>query len=117
MFISTAWAQSAGGGGGGDFLAGIVPLVAIFLIFYFLIIRPQQQRVKAHREQVAAARRGDHVVTGGGLIGTVVRVEDDKDEVLVELGENIRVRAVRSSLMEVRSKGEPAKPANDSGKK
>jgi preprotein translocase subunit YajC len=108
MLISTAWAQSgAGAGGGGDFFLSLVPLVAIFAIMYFLLIRPQQQKMKAHREQVAAVRRGDNVVTGGGLVGSVVRVDDDKDEVVVELAEGVRVRAVRSTLMDVRSKGEP----------
>jgi len=117
MFISTAWAQAGGAGGGGDFFMSIVPLLAIFGIMYFLLIRPQQQKVKAHREQVAATRRGDRVVTGGGLIGTVVRVDDEKDELIVELGEGIRVRALRSTLQDVRSKGGPVSAADDDSKK
>ncbi len=72
--------------------------------------------MKAHREQVASTRRGDRVVTGGGLIGTVVKVDDDSDEVLVELAEGVRVRAVRSTLMDVRSKSEPVSAANDEKK-
>lgn len=117
MLISTAWAQSgAATGGEGDFFLSMVPLVAIFLIMYFLLIRPQQQKMKAHREQVASTRRGDRVVTGGGLIGTVVKVDDENDEVLVELAEGVRVRAVRSSLMDVRSKSEPVTAANDEKK-
>lgn len=117
MLISTAWAQAgAAPSGQGDFLLSLVPLVAIFLIMYFLLIRPQQQKMKAHREQVASTRRGDRVVTGGGLIGTVVRVDDENDEVVVELAEGIRVRAVRSTLMDVRSKGEPVSAANDDKK-
>jgi preprotein translocase subunit YajC len=118
MLISTAWAQADGAaGGGGDFFMSIVPLVAIFGIMYFLLIRPQQQKMKAHREQVASARRGDRVVTGGGLIGTVVRVDEDNDELIVELAEGIRVHAVRSTLMDVRSKSEPVGAANDDSKK
>ena len=118
MLISTAWAQAEdAAGGGGDFFMSIVPLVAIFGIMYFLLIRPQQKKVKAHREQVASTRRGDRVVTGGGLIGTIVRVDDDKDEVIVELAEGIRVHAVRSTLQDVRSKSEPASPAANDDKK
>ena len=117
MLISTAWAQSDGAAGAGFDILGLVPLVAIFLIMYFLLIRPQQQKMKAHREQVSSTRRGDRVVTGGGLIGTVVKVDDENDEVLVELAEGIRVRAVRSTLMDVRSKSEPVSAANDDAKK
>lgn len=117
MLISTAWAQAgAPAGGGGDFFLSLVPLIAIFAIMYFLLIRPQQQKMKAHREQVAAVRRGDTVVTGGGLVGSVVRVEDDRDEVLVELAEGIRVRAIRSTLMDVRSKSEPVSSAKEDKK-
>ena len=118
MLISTAWAQADGAAaGGGDFFMSIVPLVAIFGIMYFLLIRPQQQKMKAHREQVASARRGDRVVTGGGLIGTIVRVDEENDELIVELAEGIRVHAVRSTLMDVRSKSEPVNAANDDSKK
>lgn len=108
MLISTAWAQSGGGAEGFSF---ILPMVAIFGLMWFLLIRPQQQKAKAHREQVASTRRGDRVVTGGGLIGTVVRVDDDNDEVIVDLAEGVRVHAVRSTLMDVRSKSEPVSAA------
>lgn len=117
MLISTAWAQAEGApAAGGDFFLSLVPLIAIFGIMWFLLIRPQQQKMKAHREQVASTRRGDRVVTGGGLIGTVVRVDDENDEVIVELAEGIRVHAVRSTLMDVRSKSEPVSVANDDKK-
>lgn len=106
MFITPAYAQTAGGGSG-DFLISLLPLILIFVIFYFLLIRPQQKRVKAHQEMVANVRRGDTVVTNGGLIGKVSKVVDDK-ELQVDLGENMKVRVVRSMLSEVRSKGEPA---------
>jgi preprotein translocase subunit YajC len=118
MLISTAWAQADGAAAGsGDFIMSLVPLVAIFGIMYFLLIRPQQQKMKAHREQVAATRRGDRVVTGGGLIGTIVRVDEDSDEIIVELAEGVRVHAVRSTLMDVRNKSEPVSSANDDSKK
>ena len=68
MFISTAWAQ--GGGGGGDLFSALLPLVLIFAVFYFLLIRPQQQKMKRHREMLAAVRRGDKIITGGGVYGT-----------------------------------------------
>ena len=117
MLISTAWAQSGGGVGGAEGFSFILPMVAIFGIMWFLLIRPQQKKMKAHREQVAATRRGDRVVTGGGLIGSVVRVDDDKDEVIIELAEGVRVHALRSTLMDVRSKSEPvSSAANDDTK-
>lgn len=106
MFITPAYAQGAGGQG--DFLISLLPLVLIFVIFYFLLIRPQQKRVKQHQEMVNNIRRGDTVVTGGGLVGKVSKVVDDK-EIQVELAENLRVRAIKSMVSEVRAKGEPAK--------
>jgi preprotein translocase subunit YajC len=87
------------------FLLNILPLVLLFGIFYFLIIRPQQQRVKAHQAMVAAVKRGDTVVTAGGLIGKVSKVKDD-GEVMVEIADNVQVRVLKSTLTEVRSKGE-----------
>ena len=87
------------------FLLNIVPLILLFAIFYFFIIRPQQQRVKAHQAMVAAVKRGDTVVTAGGLIGKVSKVKDD-GEVLVEIADNVQVRVLKSTLTEVRSKGE-----------
>jgi preprotein translocase subunit YajC len=87
------------------FLSSLIPLVLLFGIFYFLIIRPQQQRVKAHQAMVSAVKRGDTVVTAGGLIGKVSKVKDD-GEVLVEIADNVQVRVLKSTLTEVRSKGE-----------
>ena len=80
----------------------------IFLIMYFLMIRPQQKKVKEHRSMVEALRRGDQVVTAGGLIGKVTKVEDGKSEVEVEIAPNVRVRVVRSTITQVMSKTEPA---------
>ena len=96
--ISPAFAQSAGGGLGG--FASILPLILIFVIMYFLLIRPQQKKVKAHRAMVEALRRGDQVVTQGGLIGKIVRIKDDND-IEVEICEGVRVRVIRSTISQV----------------
>lgn len=85
-----------------------LPLILIFAIMYFLLIRPQQKKVKEHQAMVAALRRGDQVITQGGLIGKVVKVKDD-NEVEVELAENVKVRVVKSTIATVMSKTEPAK--------
>ena len=81
----------------------LVPLVLLFGIFYFLLIRPQQQRVKMHQQMVDSVRRGDTVVTAGGLVGKVAKVKDD-GEVMVEIADNVQVRVLKSTLSEVRSK-------------
>jgi len=82
----------------------LVPLVLLFGIFYFLLIRPQQQRVKTHQQMVESVRRGDTVVTAGGLIGKVAKVKDD-GELMVEIADNVQVRVLKSTLTEVRTKG------------
>ncbi|HVY18908.1 MAG TPA: preprotein translocase subunit YajC [Bauldia sp.] len=112
MFISEAFAQTGGGASGGGGLADLLAsplfvLVPIFLIMYFLVLRPNQQRQRQHRELVANLRRGDTVVTSGGLIGKVAKV--DEGEVRVELAEGVQVRVVRGMISEVRTKGEPVK--------
>ena len=112
MFITEAFAQTAapgGAAGGADILMSILPFLLIFVVMYFLIIRPQSQRAKQHREMVDKVRRGDTVVTSGGFLAKVTRVPDNSDEVEVELSDNLRVRVLRSTLMDVRSKGEPVK--------
>ena len=106
MLISEAWAQGAGGAGGGDIFSMMFPLVLIFAVFYFLLIRPQQKKMKDHREMLAAVRRGDKVVTGGGIIGTVAKVTSD-DELQVEIAEGVKVKISRSTLASVMSKTEP----------
>lgn len=92
-------------------IQSVAPLVIILIIFYFLLIRPQQRRLKAHQQMIANLKRGDVIVTSGGLIGKVRSVADD--EVRLELAPNTEVRVVRSTIAEVRAKTEPA-PANDS---
>jgi preprotein translocase subunit YajC len=87
----------------GDFLVQIMPLVLLFAIFYFLLIRPQQQRMKKHQQMVENIRRGDTVVTAGGLVGKVAKVKDD-NELLVDLADNVQVRVIKSTISDVRSK-------------
>jgi preprotein translocase subunit YajC len=100
--------------GGFDYMA-LLPFVLIFGVFYFLILRPQQQKMKKHQELLAGLRRGDRVVTSGGLIGTISKVVSDS-EVQLELAENVRVRLVRATITEVLAKTDPvAMP--DSGSK
>jgi preprotein translocase subunit YajC len=87
------------------FFSTMIPMIALFAIFYFLLIRPQQQRAKAHQEMVNAIKRGDTVVTAGGLIGKVVKVKDD-GELVLEIADNVQVRVLKGTLTEVRGKGE-----------
>jgi preprotein translocase subunit YajC len=84
-----------------------LPLILIFAIMYFLLIRPQQKKMKEHTQMVANVRRGDQVVTQGGLIGKIAKVKDD-NEVEVELAEGVKVRVVKSTIAQVLSKTEPA---------
>ena len=105
MFISEALAQT--GGAGTDSLVSFLPLIAIVVVFYFMLFRPQQQKAKKHRELLAGIRRGDRIVTAGGIIGTVNKVLSDT-ELQVEIAENVRVRLLRGTVTEVLAKTEPA---------
>ncbi len=106
MFISTAYAQAAGGApDGASMLMQFLPLILIFVVFYFLLIRPQQKKAKEHKAMLEALRRGDRIVTGGGIVGTVAKATDD--ELVVEIAENVRVRVMRGTVTAVLSKGEP----------
>ena len=89
-------------------LMSLLPFVLIFVIMYFLILRPQQKRVKAHQEMVKNVRRGDTVVTNGGVVGKVTKVIDD-NEIEVEIADEVRIRQMRAMLTDVRAKGEPVK--------
>ncbi len=109
-FITPAFAQGATSGGDA-FTSLIIPMILMIAIFYFLIIRPQQTRAKQHRELVDKVRRGDTVITSGGFVGRVTKVSDGSDEIEIELSESLRVRVVKGTLMDVRSKGEPVKEA------
>jgi preprotein translocase subunit YajC len=108
MFISPAYAQAANPLGGDSMLVSLLPFILIFVIMYFLILRPQQKRQKQHQEMVKNVRRGDTVVTSGGLIGKVTKVSDD-EQIEVELADGVRVRQMRTMIADVRAKGEPVK--------
>lgn len=111
MFITPAYAQSAAPGG--DPLMGLlIPMLLMIVVFYFLLIRPQQQRAKQHLEMVSKVKRGDTVVTSAGFIGKVTKVPGESDEVEVELNEQMKIRVLKSTLMDVRAKGEPVKDAS-----
>lgn len=117
MLVAPAFAQAAPADGGSGFLVQLLPLVLIFAVFYFLLIRPQQRRLKAHKAMVAAIGRGDRVVTAGGVMGRVARLEDDGRTVSVEIARDVRVRIVRDTISEVvkpeeaEEKRAPAAPA------
>jgi preprotein translocase subunit YajC len=116
MFVTPAFAQGSpfGGLGGDNMLMQLLPFVLIFVIMYFLILRPQQKRAKEHTELVKNLRRGDTVVTSGGLVGKVTKVVDD-EQVEVEIADGVRVRQVRSMVTGVRAKGEPVKDDSSAG--
>lgn len=103
--IAPAYAQAAAGGAG-DSLQAFLPLILIFVVFYFLLIRPQQKKMKQQREMLAAIRRGDRVITGGGIFGLVTKVVNDQ-EVVVEIADNIRVKVLRDTIASVIAKTEP----------
>jgi preprotein translocase subunit YajC len=116
MFITPAFAQGLPfglGGDSGNMIVQFMPLILIIVIMYFLVLRPQQQRVKRHQEMVKALRRGDTVISNGGLVGKVTKIVDD-DQVEVEIADGVRVRQMRSMVSEVRAKGEPVKDDNAS---
>jgi preprotein translocase subunit YajC len=110
MLISAAYAQGTGITGIFDNQSALIqflPLILIFVVFYFLLIRPQQRKAKDHRTMLDALRRGDRVVTGGGIIGTVARV-DNPEEVTVDIADGVRVRVLRSTITSVLAKPNPA---------
>jgi|TARA_B110000305_G_C19390802_1_gene614755 preprotein translocase subunit YajC len=118
MFISPAYAQAAGAGGGDAFQA-FLPLILIFIVFYFLLIRPQQKKMKQHRETLEGIRRGDKVVTGGGIIGTVTKV-DNETELTVEIAKDVKVKVQRSTVSGVINRTDPVggkAAANDTNDK
>ncbi len=109
MFITPAYAQS---GGAGSLLGDsmLIPMILVFVIFYFFLIRPQQQKMKQHREMLSSLRRGDTIVTSGGVIGKVTKIIDDH-EVRAEIADGVNIRVVRGMIAEVRTKGEPVTDA------
>jgi preprotein translocase subunit YajC len=109
MLMLMQAAPGGGQGGAAGILFGIVPWLAIFVIFYMLMIRPQQQRVKQHQAAINAVKKGDEVVTGGGIRGKVTKVSDEEAE--VEIAQGVRIRVVKSTISQVLTPN--AKPAND----
>ena len=117
MFVTPAFAQAAAPSPGGSLIGSLLPLVAIVLIMYLLVFRPQRRAMKEREAMLAAVKRGDTVVTGGGLVGKVTHVHDDLGEGDVDLGGGQKVRAVRAMLADVRNRdtkaATKAEPAND----
>jgi len=114
MFIPSAYAQTAGGAAGASGIASflsLAPLFLVFIVFYFLMIRPQQRRVKQLQTAIQAVKKGDQIVTAGGIVGRVTKVADDASEIEVEIAPNVRVKVVRTMIAEVRVKGAPVKAA------
>jgi len=112
MFATPAFAQTAGAVGADPqgLILQVLPLIGLVVLFYFLMIRPQQKRAKAHRDKLNAVKRGDQVVTGGGLLGKVTKV--DEDQVEIEIATGVKVKALKGTLTDVLTAG-TAKPAND----
>ncbi len=110
MFTTPAFAQTMGGSAGGasDILLQIAPFGLIFVIMYFLVLRPQQKKARDHSDLIKNIRRGDSIVTSGGIIGKVTKVIDDA-EIELEIAQNVRVRVARPMIADVRSKAEPVK--------
>lgn len=102
FMISSAFAQSAAGGAGGFSLQGLLPFVLIFIIFYFLLIRPQQKRVKQHKLMVESLKRGNKVLTAGGILGVVTKAVDGSETISVEISQGVTVELARQMISEVR---------------
>lgn len=111
MLISPAYAQAAPGAGGGDLFVSLLPLLLIFVVFYFLLIRPQQQKAKTHRQMIEGVKKGDQILTGGGIIGRVTRVEADTT-ILVEIAPNVVVKVERGTIAGLITKPAPASNEN-----
>jgi preprotein translocase subunit YajC len=112
MFISTAFAQGVSGSSGfADAFASIGWIILVIPIMYFMVIRPEQQRRKAHALMISNVRRGDVVVTSGGIVGKVVKVLEG-DEIMVEIAEEVRVKVVKQTLLDVRTKSEGSSDAS-----
>src|SRR6478752_3685384 len=108
MLITPAYAQAAAGGDANSMLMSLLPFALIFVIMYFLILRPQQKRVKDHQELIKNVRRGDVIITSGGIIAKITKVVDD-EQIEIELADGVRARQLRSMISGVRVKGEPVK--------
>ncbi len=114
MLISPAHAQAASGGGAG--IEAFLPLILIFVVFYFLLIRPQQKKMKEHRNMLEAIRRGDEVITGGGIIGKVTKVVEGEDRLVVEIADGVKVNVQQSAVSAVVNRTEPVGESKKDGK-
>ena len=101
MLISPALAQSGGFAEGG---LGLMPIILVMIIFYFLLIRPQQKRAKQHKEMLSALKRGDKIVTNGGLTGNIIKAVDDSETIEVEIAKDVKVNVIRTMIADVRDK-------------
>ncbi len=106
MIISPAYAQAAGGAGG---LSSLLPFLLIFIVFYFFLIRPQQKRAKEHRELVNNVKRGDKIITSGGLLGTVSKSVEGQESVEVEIAKDVKVNVMRTMIADLRDKKDAPK--------
>lgn len=106
MFVTPAFAQAAGGGGITDIFSSLAPILMLIVIFWFLIFRPQQKRVKEHKAMLEAVRRGDIIVTSGGIVGKITKVTDG-DDLEVEISTGVKIKVVRTMISDVRTKSEP----------
>lgn len=104
MFVTPAYAQEAGAAAA---FTSFVPLILIFAIMYFLLIRPQQKKLKEHKAMVEALRRGDQVLTQGGIVGKVTHVNED-GTIVVEIADNVKVKVIKATIVQVMNKTEPA---------
>jgi preprotein translocase subunit YajC len=117
MFITSAYAQAASGAAQAPgIMSSLLPIALIIPVFYFLLIRPQQKKAKEHKALVSAIKRGDRVVTTGGILGTVTKVIDN-GEVQLEIAEGVRIRILRSSISDVVNRSEPARTQDNSADK
>ncbi len=117
FLVSPAHAQTGGAATGADLFGGfLLPLLLIFVVFYFLLIRPQNKKLKEHRQMVEALRRGDKVVTSGGIIGSISKVDNDT-EITIEIAEKVRVKVLRHAITEVLNKPQPVGQSVDQSAK
>ena len=108
FFITDAWAQAAGAQQGGG-LMSLLPLIAIFVVFYFLLIRPQQKRNKEHKEMITNLKKGDRIITNGGIYGRITGL--DETTLTVEIADRVRVKVVRGNVSALAQSAAPAAPA------
>ena len=101
--FTNAFAQSAGSSAGGFSIGGLIPFILIFVIFYFLLIRPQQKRVKEHKNMVQSLKRGDVIVSAGGIIGKIIKATDGSDQITVEISKGVNVEIVRQMVSELKN--------------